>query len=59
MGNSPYDFTEQSMGTIQRKYKYLLLHLPAAFNIYQNGMIWYFARVTTMLSVKYKQILVA
>lgn len=70
MGNSPYDFImnkvwEQYKENTNTFYRMFTYHDFSAFasgctTYIRNGMIWkYFMRVTTMLSVKYKQILVA
>lgn len=70
MGNSPYAFImnkvwEQYKENTNTFYRMLPTMTSSAFasgctTYIRNGMIWkYFMRVTTMLSVKYKQILVA
>lgn len=70
MGNSPYAFImnkvwEQYKENTNTFYRMFTSMTSSAFasgctTYIRNGMIWkYFMRVTTMLSVKYKQILVA
>lgn len=70
MGNSPYAFImnkvwEQYKENTNTFYRSSPTMTSSAFasgctTYIRNGMIWkYFMRVTTMLSVKYKQILVA
>ena len=71
MGNSPYAFImnkvweqyKENTNTFYRMFTYhdfFCIFASGCTTYIRNGMIWkYFMRVTTMLSVKYKQILVA
>jgi uncharacterized protein (TIGR02757 family) len=69
MGNSPYAFImnkvweqyKENTNTFYRMFTMTSSAFASGCTTYiRNGMIWkYFMRVTTMLSVKYKQILVA
>lgn len=70
MGNSPYAFImnkvweqyKENTNTFYRMFTYhdFFCICRGCTTYIRNGMIWkYFMRVTTMLSVKYKQILVA